>query len=126
MVTGINYTQIPWHMEKSGKLIISNLGLNENGIMQIRTIGRVFSNAEQAENEANGEFIVRAVNSHDILLDTIKYAQKACQCERFPSRKMKRGFDYGEEHPVLGKCETGARWLTPKDKIDAILNLLGA
>lgn len=57
------------------------------------------------------------------LIATLEYVQKACQCERFPSRKMKRGFDYGELHPILGKCDGGSRWLTPKDKVGATLKV---
>lgn len=59
------------------------------------------------------------------LVETLKYCLKACQCERFPQRKTKRGFDYGEIHPALGKCEAGARWLTPEAKIEATLKELG-
>lgn len=59
------------------------------------------------------------------LIETLKYIDKACLCERFPSRKIKRGFDYHESHPQLGNCSGGGRWLTPKDKIKGTLEELG-
>src|SRR4051812_25876718 len=36
-----------------------------------------------------------------------------CLCERFKTK----GFDYGEEHFLLGKPKPGARWRTPRDMI---------
>ncbi|CAB4214030.1 hypothetical protein UFOVP1454_15 [uncultured Caudovirales phage] len=81
--------------------------------------------------ETNNEYITRYEKlqlDRDAMRDKLKiavealeYAKKACLCERFPNRKMKRGFDYHEIHPKLGKCEAGARWFTPVDKIEAAL-----
>jgi hypothetical protein len=50
------------------------------------------------------------------LREALKYVDKACLCERFPTRKMKKGFDYHEQHPRMGECSGGSRWLTPRDK----------
>ena len=50
------------------------------------------------------------------LRKALVYVEKACLCTRFSDRKMKKGFDYGETHPKMGKCEGGARFLTPVDK----------
>ncbi len=49
--------------------------------------------------------------------EDITYARKACLCKRFSRWKEYRGFDYGQDHRKLGKCEAGARWLTPSDKL---------
>ena len=41
---------------------------------------------------------------------------EACLCERFKTK----GFDYGENHLVLGS-ETGSRFSTPRDMIKSII-----
>lgn len=60
----------------------------------------------------------KVVKNHLFVTD---HVSKACLCERFASRftpKNKRGFDYGEVHPVLGKPEVGSRWKTPRAMIE--------
>ncbi len=47
----------------------------------------------------------------------IGYVRKACLCKRFNRWKEYKGFDYGEDHRILGRCSQGGRWLTPSDKL---------
>lgn len=60
-----------------------------------------------------------------VAVEALEFAEKSCLCERFEAKK---GFDYGETHPVLGKAGTGQRWLTPscsiKDALSRIRSLI--
>lgn len=47
----------------------------------------------------------------------LEHTNEYCLCERFKTP----GFDYGEEHRYRGKAGAGKRWLTPKDKVQAVL-----
>jgi len=38
------------------------------------------------------------------------HTEEFCLCER-----NIEGFDYGQEHPKMGKARIGARWLIPSD-----------
>lgn len=49
--------------------------------------------------------------AEELIIDCYKH----CRCQRFETK----GFDYGEEHGLLGKPGVGKRWLTPRDLIDA-------
>lgn len=43
-----------------------------------------------------------------------EHLKKLCVCKRFKTK----GFDYGQIHPVLGKCGIGMRWTEPLDQIN--------
>lgn len=62
---------------------------------------------EKASNDADYLVLSAQVNE---LVEAMETAHRHCVCHR----NMK-GFDYGEEHPRLGKPQTGSRWLTPRD-----------
>ena len=54
----------PWVVERGGelrppneRLITAHLGLNDNGVMMIRSVGRTFGHAAPAECEANARAI---------------------------------------------------------------------
>lgn len=44
--------------------------------------------------------------------EALKHTNEFCLCKR-----NTYGFDYHEDHPVMGKPKGGARWLTPRDYI---------
>ncbi|MBP6738769.1 MAG: hypothetical protein KA146_02210 [Leptospiraceae bacterium] len=44
------------------------------------------------------------------LREALKHTNEFCLCKR-----NTYGFDYHEDHPVMGKPKSGSRWLTPRD-----------
>lgn len=70
-VEKVTHTPTPWHLEKSGYTQTSVYIYSEIGKPLAHTVTPDFGLDEQ---EANAAFIVRAVNSHDTLVDAIKFA----------------------------------------------------
>ena len=62
------HTPAPWHVDGNGCSIATKGG-------QIAKIRPVYM--DRAQREANAEFIVRSVNSHEALIDACKDALKA-------------------------------------------------
>lgn len=61
------------------------------------------------------------------LREALKHTNEFCLCKR-----NTYGFDYHEDHPVMGKPKSGRRWLTPRDfnkdtltKADQMLKEMG-
>ena len=61
------------------------------------------------------------------LREALKHTNEFCLCKR-----NTYGFDYHEDHPVMGKPKSGSRWLTPRDynkdaitKADQLLKEMG-
>lgn len=48
----------------------------------------------------------------ELMRSAIDHTNEFCICKR-----NTYGFDYHEEHPIMGKPKSGSRWLTPRDFI---------
>lgn len=75
-------------------------------------------------DRTNAAFIADARQTVPLLLDMLEEAvkeiveiEKLCLCERHETY----GFDYGEKHRNIGMPATGARWRTPRDRIELSL-----
>ena len=74
--------------------------------------------------KARDEQFLAVVNE---LREALKHTNEFCLCKR-----NTYGFDYHEDHPVMGKPKSGSRWLTPRDynkdaltKADQLLKEMG-
>lgn len=90
------------------------------------TIFRIHQVAEAfiAGAKARDEQFLAVVNE---LREALKHTNEFCLCKR-----NTYGFDYHEDHPVMGKPKSGSRWLTPRDynkdaltKADQMLKEMG-
>ena len=68
--------------------------------------------------EYTREQIDAIIDENERLREALEYMDKSCLCERFKTK----GFDYGQNHKRMGKCDAGGRWITPRDKAKQALN----
>lgn len=61
-----------------------------------------------------------AAKREAVLVEALQTAEQPCLCKR-----NTEGFDYHEEHLMLGKPKSGSRWLTPRDIITQALAQIG-
>jgi aspartate oxidase len=50
------------------------------------------------------------------LSEALEYVSQACLCDRYTARREHKGFDYGQDHPRMGKAKSGSRWVTPSHR----------
>ena len=73
----MEHTKGPWTLKK-GAMVHSNLGVSRHFIILSGEVGLATVDAYKGiDNEANAEFIVRAVNSHEELLKACKLVARA-------------------------------------------------
>lgn len=87
----IKHTPLPWKTE--GRHILSS---KENFPDFIAICGRLDTEPHSEENKANAELIIRAVNSHDALVEALRIAEMGLRGEyphythKIPSAKSAR------------------------------------
>jgi hypothetical protein len=62
--------------------------------------------------------VQEAAGEIERLKEAFVYIEKACLCGHHTTHA--KGFEYGEKHARLGAPSQGSRWLTPRERINAL------
>lgn len=91
-------TDLPWEYDATGKYYHSDGVIRRNGIVICHMTPSRISLPSTEETEANARFIVRAVNSHEALVEALRNI--LADCETAQERRKSADFDFATYHAI--------------------------